>query len=77
MLITLREAIIKRVHGKSKDELIEVIEGSIGGEEQALPGLGVLFEMIWEQCDQDTQTLLANSLKKELDSLEQVTVNPE
>ncbi len=49
MELDLRQAIVQRVNGKNNDELTEIIEGSIGSEEMALPGLGVLFEMIWNK----------------------------
>lgn len=49
--LNLREAIIKRVQDKSKDELTDIIEDSIGNDERTLPGLGVLFECIWQKSD--------------------------
>jgi small acid-soluble spore protein I (minor) len=66
MNITLRQAIIQRVHNKSNEELFDVIEDSIGGEERVLPGLGVLFEIIWRHCDADTQNELVSTLKDHL-----------
>ncbi|QHT62868.1 small, acid-soluble spore protein I [Paenibacillus lycopersici] len=46
--LDLRQAIVRRVQNKSGEELTDVIDGSIGADERALPGLGVLFEMIWQ-----------------------------
>jgi small acid-soluble spore protein I (minor) len=66
MNINLRQAIIQRVHKKSSDELHEVIEDSIGGEERVLPGLGVLFEIIWQHSDADIQNELVSTLKDHL-----------
>lgn len=51
MNITLREAIIQRVTDKNDDELTGIIEDSVGGAEQVLPGLGVLFEIIWQHSE--------------------------
>ncbi|WP_028560367.1 small acid-soluble spore protein SspI [Paenibacillus pinihumi] len=64
--LDLRQAIIQRVHDKSNEELSDVIESSIGGDEHALPGLGVLFEIIWKACDSPTQNRLVHSLHSEL-----------
>jgi small acid-soluble spore protein I (minor) len=65
--LSLRQAIVQRVHDKSNDELREVIEDSIGGEERVLPGLGVLFEIIWQHCDADIQNGLIQTLQSHLD----------
>jgi small acid-soluble spore protein I (minor) len=57
--MSLREAIIKRVEDKNNAELQEVIEDSIGNAEVTLPGLGVLFEIIWQHsADEDRQRMV-------------------
>ncbi|MCD1259911.1 small acid-soluble spore protein SspI [Paenibacillus athensensis] len=66
MNINLRQAIIQRVQNKSNEELSDIIEDSIGGEERVLPGLGVLFEIIWQHCDEQRQTELVSTLKEHL-----------
>jgi small acid-soluble spore protein I (minor) len=67
MNITLRQAIVQRVQNKSNNELQEVIEDSIGGEERVLPGLGVLFEIIWQNSEADIQNQLVETLKDHLE----------
>lgn len=67
MNITLREAIVMRVKGKSEEELREVIADSVDGDEKALPGLGVLFENIWKSSDPELQTHMVESLEKSLE----------
>lgn len=66
MNLNLRQAIVQRVQGKSIDELTEVIEDSVGGADQALPGLGVLFEIIWEHTDQSEHQTMVQALKDNL-----------
>ncbi|TFE24295.1 small acid-soluble spore protein SspI [Cohnella luojiensis] len=66
MEIDLRQAIIQRVSGKSVDDLTEIIQSSIGGEEMVLPGLGVLFEMIWKDSTAAARKKLATTLHKHL-----------
>lgn len=66
MNLNLRQAIVRRVEDKSLEELREVIEGSIGGDDRALPGLGVLFEIIWKHTDETTQDNLVETLKEHL-----------
>lgn len=66
MNITLRQAIHQRVNDKTPEELKEVIEDSIGGEEKVLPGLGVLFEIIWQHSEASTQDTLVETLKAHL-----------
>jgi small acid-soluble spore protein I (minor) len=66
MNINLRQAVIQRVQNKSSDELHEVIEDSIGGEDRVLPGLGVLFEIIWQHSDPNIQNELIVTLQEHL-----------
>jgi small acid-soluble spore protein I (minor) len=63
MDLNLRQAIIQRVQDKNNEELLEVINSSVESDERALPGLGVLFEIIWKNCEQDTQNQLIQTLK--------------
>ncbi|WP_239618621.1 small acid-soluble spore protein SspI [Cohnella mopanensis] len=66
MELDLRQAIIQRVQGKNNDELTEIIEGSIGTEEMALPGLGVLYEMIWNNSTPAARKKMVEVLHKHL-----------
>ncbi|MBB3114724.1 small acid-soluble spore protein I (minor) [Paenibacillus phyllosphaerae] len=72
--LDLRQAIIKRVQDKSGEELNGVITDSIGGDDRALPGLGVLFEMIWEDSTTDDQNKMVQTLYNHLHNME--TANP-
>jgi small acid-soluble spore protein I (minor) len=60
MNLNLRNAIIQNVSGNSQDELRDTIVDAIqNGEEKMLPGLGVLFEVIWQNAsDQEKSEML-------------------
>lgn len=69
MNLNLRNAVITNVTGNSQSELQDTIVDAIqSGEEKMLPGLGVLFEVIWQNASQDEQqemlTTLEQGLKK-------------
>lgn len=65
MDLNLRKAILANVSDNDKSQLEATIVDAIqSGEEKMLPGLGVLFELIWQQSDQNEQ-------KEMLDLLEQ------
>ncbi|MFD2672230.1 small acid-soluble spore protein SspI [Marinicrinis sediminis] len=66
VMLSLREAIVQRVQDKSQSELQEIIRDSIDGDEKALPGLGVLFEMIWKNSDDSQQQHMLETLHKQL-----------
>lgn len=68
MDLDLRQAILQKIQDKSSAEIAKVIDDSIGGDEKALPGLGVLFEVIWEHSEQDIQLKLSETLKNQLKS---------
>ena len=74
--IDLRQAIINRVQDNNKKQLTEVIEGSIGDDERTLPGLGVLFEMIWKQSTKTVQEQLVDTLHEHLQNSTVVSANP-
>ena len=60
MNLNLRNAIIHNVTGNTQDQLKDTIVDAIStGEEKMLPGLGVLFEVIWQHSsEQDKQEML-------------------
>ncbi|WP_249595160.1 small acid-soluble spore protein SspI [Peribacillus frigoritolerans] len=69
MNLNLRNAIIQNVSGNTQEQLEDTIIDAIqNGEEKMLPGLGVLFEVIWqnssEQEKQEMITALESGLKK-------------
>jgi small acid-soluble spore protein I (minor) len=62
--LDLRQAIVQRVQGKDDADLTDIIESSIGSEEMALPGLGVLFEMIWKDSTAAARKKMVSVLHK-------------
>lgn len=62
----LRQAILHRVQDNSKNEIHETITDSCGADEKTLPGLGVLFEVIWSDSTEDQQTQMVNVLYSHL-----------
>ncbi|WP_199620629.1 small acid-soluble spore protein SspI [Paenibacillus alkalitolerans] len=63
MILTLRQAIYQKMLPMSEDEFMNTIEDAIGNDERTLPGLGVLFEIIWQNIDEDTKNKLVSTLK--------------
>lgn len=66
ILLDLRQAVIHKVHNQDEEQLRSMIEGSVDGPEAALPGLGVMFEMMWKDMNPSAQTDLVNSLHDHL-----------
>jgi small acid-soluble spore protein I (minor) len=60
MNLNLRNAIIDNVTGNTQAQLQDTIVDAISnGEEKMLPGLGVLFEVIWQHSSEtDKQEML-------------------
>jgi small acid-soluble spore protein I (minor) len=65
--LNLRQAILKKVQDKSIAEIAKLIDDSIGGDEMALPGLGVLFEAIWENSEEPIKQQMSETLRKQLE----------
>ncbi len=47
--------------GNLRDTIVEAIED---GREKMLPGLGVLFEIIWQQSSENDKSNMVNLLEK-------------
>lgn len=60
--INIRKAILHNIKDNSLDQFEETIVDAIeDGEEKMLPGLGYLFELIWNEANNEERSdLLAN-----------------
>ncbi|RUT29056.1 small acid-soluble spore protein SspI [Paenibacillus zeisoli] len=70
IMLDLRQAVVHKVHGQDENGLRSMIEGSVDGPEAALPGLGVMFEMIWKQMDRSRQDELISLVSQQLKTTE-------
>lgn len=67
MNLNLRNAVIHNVSGNSQDELRDTIVDAIQtGEEKMLPGLGVLFEVIWNNSSEEEKKEMLQALESGL-----------
>ena len=67
MDFNLREAIMANIQGSDAKQLQEtVIDAIESGEEKMLPGLGVLFEVLWKNSDENEQQAILESMEKAL-----------
>jgi small acid-soluble spore protein I (minor) len=65
--LDLRNAIITKLNGSTPTELKETIEDAIqSGEEKTLPGLGVLFEILWQNSSSETQDQMLATMSEHL-----------
>jgi small acid-soluble spore protein I (minor) len=67
MNLNLRNAIIHNVTGNTQDQLEDTIVDAISnGEEKMLPGLGVLFEVIWQNSSETDKQEMIQALESGL-----------
>lgn len=67
MDLNLRKAIIHNVSGNDQAQLRDTIVDAIQrGEEKMLPGLGVLFEVIWQNADEQERNMMLENLEQGL-----------
>jgi len=67
MEIDIRKAIINNFKDSTEQDITESIVESIKqGNEIVLPGLGVLFELLWNNSSNDEQKTIVNLIKKSL-----------
>ncbi len=68
--LNLRQAIMYKMQGSDADAVEDTITDAIAsGQEKTLPGLGVLFEVLWQHSDpssrQEMVSTIANHLPKQ------------
>ncbi|MEC5421986.1 small acid-soluble spore protein SspI [Virgibacillus sp. C22-A2] len=65
MDLNLRKAILSNIATNDQQQLEATIEDAIqNGEEKMLPGLGVLFELIWNQSDEGERQEMVDALEQ-------------
>lgn len=64
MNINIRNAVLHNVANNSQEELEDTIVDAIqSGEEKMLPGLGVLFEVIWNRSSEQEKNHMLHTLE--------------
>lgn len=64
MNLNLRNAIVSNISTNDQSQLEATIVDAIqNGEEKMLPGLGVLFELIWEHADESMKQEMVETLE--------------
>ncbi|WKB36783.1 small acid-soluble spore protein SspI [Terrilactibacillus sp. S3-3] len=65
MDLNIRKAVIHNISDNDKDQLRNTIVDAIqDGQEKMLPGLGVLFEVIWNESDENLRNQMVDNLEK-------------
>lgn len=65
MNIDIRKSVIKNFEGSGIEDMRKSIESSIeDNEEITLPGLGVFFEILWKNSDDDDKEFILRTIEK-------------
>jgi len=65
MDLNIREHIINNFQGDNYETLKKAIDESVASQDEVtLPGLGVFFELIWENADQELKNTLIEIIRK-------------
>lgn len=64
--LNLRQAVMQKIKNKSHEDVVKMIESSIDHDERALPGLGVLFELIWKESNGEMHQQLVEIVQHKL-----------
>ena len=78
MKINIRKYILNNFQKSNYNTLCKAIDDSITSQEEVtLPGLGVFFELIWENAPQELKNELLEIIEKSIQKgLEKIEVNP-
>lgn len=67
MNIDIRKSIRNNFKDSNEDEIIESINSSIKDKDEiTLPGIGVFFEILWENSDNELKEKIINIIKSNL-----------
>ncbi|OEF99341.1 small acid-soluble spore protein SspI [Vulcanibacillus modesticaldus] len=67
MNLDLRQAILNNIKNKSEEQLMDMVKTAIEDhDEKTLPGLGVIFEVIWQNTDEQIKESMIETLSKNL-----------
>ena len=67
MNIDIRKSIKNNFKDSSRDEIIESINSSVQEKDEiTLPGIGVFFEILWENSDIELKEKIINIIKSNL-----------
>ena len=67
MNIDIRKSIINNFKNNSKNDIKEAIISSMNeNDEITLPGLGVFFEILWKNSDEEHQDYILNIIESNL-----------
>nr|WP_289036817.1 small acid-soluble spore protein SspI [uncultured Allobacillus sp.] len=70
MDLNLRKAIKNNIAGNNEEQLEATIVDAVeSGEEKMLPGLGVLFEMLWQGANEKDKKHVLDILEQETNQL--------
>lgn len=65
--MSIKDYIINNFKDSNKDEIKESIEESINSKDEVvLPGLGVLFSIVWENGNEDIKNKILDILDKKI-----------
>ena len=63
MNINIRKSVLDNIKNNSKEEIYQTIKDAVNrNTDVTLPGIGVLFEVIWNKADEATKKDLINYL---------------
>jgi len=69
MDIDVRKAVIANMKNNDKKQIEQTIVDAIEKEEEkTLPGLGVLFELIWESSESEQKEEMVHALEQGIES---------
>lgn len=67
MNFNIRGAVIQNIHHMNDQELQQLVQDSIQqGDEKLLPGLGVIFEVIWQNSSSQEKSHMIETLQERL-----------
>lgn len=66
--MSIRDHIINNFKGDNYETLTKAIDESIASQDEVtLPGLGVFFEIVWENASQELKNELVEIIKKRVE----------
>lgn len=63
MDLNIRKAVMNNLNNASYDDIFQTIKDAVSiDEEKVLPGLGVMFEVLWKKSDESQKNWIVQSI---------------
>jgi len=68
--IDIRSLVMKNLSGSSSEDMLDYVQDAVDSREEAtLPGMGILFELVWKKSDEQEKDQMIGKIIEEVNNV--------